>query len=97
LQPQLFFALTALALKVGQVISMADLAEDIQRVGRTLRKPVAPDARDLRYRILRSLRAGLAGHTRAAELDAVIENVSGFGLRLNCSAQVVRSRDEIIA
>jgi hypothetical protein len=40
---------------------------------------------------------GYAGHTRAAELDAVIENVSGFGLRLNCSAQVVRSRDEIIA
>ena len=94
LQPQLFLALTALALKAGEVVSMADLAEDIQQLGRLPRKPIAPDARDLRYRILRSLRAALAQHPKAPALDGTLENVSGFGLRLNATARVIRSRDE---
>jgi helicase len=92
LQPQLFHVLTALAARAGEVVSMVDLASDLQRLGGLPRKPVAPDARDLRYRLLRSLRAGLAEHPNGAALDRVVENVPGFGLRLNCTARVVGPR-----
>jgi helicase len=96
LPPQLFYALAALALQAGEVMSMADLAKEMQDLGRLPRKPVAPEARDLRYRLLRSLRSLLGTHPRQDEVDSLIENVSGFGLRLGCSAQVVRARDELI-
>ena len=95
-QPQLFFALAALADKAGEVVSMADLALAIQQLGGLPRKPVAPDARDLRYRLLRRLRVLLADHARTDDLESLIENVAGCGLRLNCAAQVLRSRDEIL-
>jgi helicase len=96
LQPQLFVALAALALRAGEIVSMADLAVLIQQLDGLPRKPVAPEARDLRYRLLRRLRSLLADHPRAGELEGVIENVSGAGLRLNCTSQVLRGRDEIL-
>jgi hypothetical protein len=96
LQPQLFVALTALALRAGEIVSMADLAVLIQQLDGLPKKPVAPDARDLRYRVLRRLRSLLAEHPRANDLDGIIENISGAGLRLNCTAQVLRARDEIL-
>jgi helicase len=95
LQPQLFYALAALALHANDVVSMAGLAEAIQQLGRLPRKPLAPDARDLRYRILRALRPHVACLPNAGNFDRLLENVPGFGLRLNCTAQVVRARDEL--
>lgn len=95
LQPQLFYALASLALHADAVVSMADLAEEIQRLGRLSRKPVAPDARDLRYRILRALRAGIGDHKKADRIEGLIENHHGCGLRLACTTQVLRARDEL--
>ncbi len=95
LQPQLFYALASLALHTDTVVSMADLAEEIQRLGRLSRKPVAPDARDLRYRILRALKAGIGDHKNAEKIEALIENHHGCGLRLSCTTQVLRARDEL--
>ena len=40
----------------------------------------APDARDLRYRILRALRPHVAGLPNAGNFDRLLENVPGFGL-----------------
>jgi helicase len=95
LQPQLFYALASLALHADAVVSMADLAEEIQRLGGLSRKPVAPDARDLRYRILRALRAGIGDHKNADKIEGLIENHHGCGLRLSCTTQVLRARDEL--
>ena len=86
----------ALALQAG-VVSVTNLAVEMQKLGGLPRRPVAPDARDLRYRILKALRSALADSPRLADLDTLIENVSGFGLRLRASAQVVRNRDELVA
>jgi helicase len=95
LQPQLFYALAALALRTDEVVSMADLAEEIQRLGRLSRKPVAPDARDLRYRILRALRSGIGDHPNADKVEGLIATHHGSGLQLTCSTQVLRARDEL--
>jgi hypothetical protein len=97
LQPQLFYALAALALHANDVVSMADLADGIRKLGRLPRKPIAPDARDLRYRILRALRPHVTTHPGKDGFDRLLENVSGFGLRLNCTAQVLRVRDDLVA
>lgn len=40
------------------------------------RKPVAPDARDLRYRILRAVRVGLGDHKNADKIDGLIETTT---------------------
>jgi hypothetical protein len=95
LQPQLFYALASLALHTDDVVSMADLAAEIQRLGRLSRKPVAPDARDLRYRILRALRAGIGDHPNADRIEGLIANHHGCGLQLTCTTQVLRARDEL--
>jgi hypothetical protein len=43
---------------------------------------VAPDAKDLRYKILRPIKKTLDGSSSAQELDRLVETVRG-GLRLN--------------
>ena len=95
LQPQLFFALAALALNANISVSMTTLAQAVQHLGRYPRKTIAPDARDLRYRILRTLRLHVRGHRNEWMLEGLLENVQGDALRLNCTAQVIRSSDEL--
>ncbi|HEY0715056.1 MAG TPA: hypothetical protein VGF45_20410, partial [Polyangia bacterium] len=89
LSPQLFLALAALGSEPGRVVAMADLAKAIHRLGRLSRKPVAPDPRDLRYRLLRSLRKALADTPYTEKLQNLVETVPGFGLRLTCTASVL--------
>jgi hypothetical protein len=95
LQRQLFFALTALALHAKEVVSMATLAATIHQLDRGSRSAVAPDARDLRYRMLRALRPHVERNGKAKSLDELLENIKGLGLRLNCTAQVIRAKDEL--
>jgi hypothetical protein len=83
LQPQLFRALAVLALHPGEPIGMARMAEEMFKLGGISRKPVAPEQRDLRYRIVRTLRGALTPHgVKAAEVEALVENLAGVGLRL---------------
>lgn len=88
LSPHLFFALIALGLEAGKVVPMAELAVAIQRVGQLARRPVAPDPRDLRYRLLRSLGKALEGDNKE-RLSALVETVPGFGLRLTGTVRVL--------
>jgi hypothetical protein len=94
LPPQLFFGLASLALHVDAVVSEAELAEDMKCLGGLPRRPTSPDARMLRYRLVRALRSALGNHPNAAKIEGLIETVQGLGLRLNCTAQVVRARSE---
>jgi helicase len=96
LQPQLFDSLTALALRPGEVVSMAEIADQLQRLGGLERRPVAPEAPDLRYRLLRSMRAVLKKHRKPHGLGDLVQTVARSGLRLNCTAEVMRNRDELV-
>jgi replicative superfamily II helicase len=91
LSPQLFLALAALAHRPGLVVSTSTLADMIQRLGHLSRKPVAPDPRDLRYRLLRSLRRALENERFQKELATLVETVPGAGLRLTCNAQLIHA------
>jgi DNA-binding winged helix-turn-helix (wHTH) protein len=90
LSPQLFLALAALAQSPGVVVSTTTLADMIQRLGHLSRKPVAPDPRDLRYRLLRSLRRALEDARLREKLANLVETVPGAGLRLTCNSRVIR-------
>jgi replicative superfamily II helicase len=83
LQPQLFSALTVLALSSGKLVTMAEMAEGIFALGGLPKKPVAPEQRDLRYRILRAFRHALEPYgVQGHEIEGLIESVTGVGLRL---------------
>jgi len=60
-----------------------ELVEEMAKLGGRRNRSRAPDARSLRYRILRPFRKTLAGKVEAAELDRLLEFVPGQGLRLN--------------
>ncbi|MDI7268379.1 MAG: hypothetical protein QME96_10325 [Myxococcota bacterium] len=92
LQRQPLLALAVLAGAPGKTLTMADLAEGMHRLGGLRRRPVAPDARDLRYKILRAFRKVFADTPDVRpEIERLIESVPGVGLRLNLpgSAHVV--------
>ena len=56
--------------------------------GGAKKKPVAPDARDLRYKLLRVFRKALAGVVEAGAIESLVESVPGIGLRLNVDGEV---------
>ncbi len=82
LQRQPLLALAVLAEHSGETVSMAELAEGMHRLGGLKKRPLTPDARDLRYKLLRPFKKTMkdAGE---GELDRLLESVPGVGLRLN--------------
>lgn len=91
LQRQPLLALAVLAGRPGEVMTMAELAEGMFKLGGLGKRPVAPDAKDLRYKLLRPFKKALNGSAVAGELDNLIESVPGVGLRLNCTTKVTSS------
>jgi hypothetical protein len=77
------FALAVLASRAGQVVTMPELAEGIRELGGVQKRVTAPDARDLRYKILRPFRKALAGVVDSKEIERLVESVDSSGMRLN--------------
>lgn len=92
LQRQPLLALAVLAERAGQTVTMADLAEGMFRLGGLRKRPVAPDARDLRYKLLRPFKKALDGAASVGELERLVESVPGVGLRLNVASCRVLGR-----
>ena len=90
LQRQPLLALAALASSPGQTVPAAELAEKMHALGALRRKPVAPDPRDLRYKMLRPFKRALGDIVPVEELNRLIESVPQVGLRLNISKNDVR-------
>jgi hypothetical protein len=88
LQRAPLLALAVLASKPGETLTMAELAKGMFALGALQKKPIAPDARDLRYKLLRVFRVALAGVVDAAEVERLVESVPGVGLRLNVEGEV---------
>ena len=88
IQRQPLLALAVLAEHAGQTITVSDLADEMRRVGHLARRLVAPEPRDLRYKLLAPFRHALKSTVSAAELDQLVESVSRNGLRLNVPGPV---------
>lgn len=93
LQRQPLLALAVLAGRVGETVSMAELADEMFRLGGLRKRPITPDARDLRYKLLRPFKRALSGKIPAEEIELLIESAPGVGLRLNLSgrAEILQS------
>lgn len=87
LQRQPLLALAVLAERTGQTVSMAELAEGMFRLGGLRKRPTSPDARDLRYKLLRPFKKAMSGTAAKGELDQLVESIPGVGLRLNLAGQ----------
>jgi len=83
IQRQPLLALAVLAGRPGEVLTMAELAEGMFSLGALRKKPVAPDARDLRYKLLRPFKKALRKGVAAEEIERLVESVPAVGLRLN--------------
>lgn len=83
LQRQPLLALAVLAGRPGETIAMADLADGMFRLGALQKRPIAPDPRDLRYKVLRPFKKALGTTFPREEIDQVVEAIRGVGLRLN--------------
>lgn len=57
---------------------MAELGDGMFELGGLRRRPIAPDARDLRYKLLRPFKKALHGAAPAAKLDRSVETVRGW-------------------
>jgi len=89
LQRQPLLALAVLASHPGEAVSLADLADEMRRVGGTSRRFLTPEARDLRYKLLAPFRHALRTTVPRAEIDHLVETVSmSNGLRLNAPGAV---------
>lgn len=88
LQRQPLLALAALASRPGEVVTMAELAKRMFALGGLRKKPVGPDARDLRYKLLRVFRKALATTAPREEIERLVESVPSVGLRLNVDGDV---------
>lgn len=56
-------------------------------LGALRKKPVAPDARDLRYKLLRVFRKALVGTVDALEIERLVESVPSIRMRLNVEGE----------
>jgi hypothetical protein len=94
LQRQPLLALAVLAERAGEVLTMAEVAEGMFKLGGLRKRPVAPDAKDLRYKLQRPFKRALAGTDLEAEVAHLFETMPGLGLRLNLGgmAQVIGGR-----
>jgi helicase len=89
LQRQSVLALAVLAARPGKVVTMSELAAGMQKLTRSPRRVVAPELREIRYKVIRPFRRALAGVVPANEIENLFENVPGTGLRLNASGAKV--------
>jgi hypothetical protein len=89
LQRQPLLALAVLAGRAGQVVTMAEIAEGMFKLGGLRKRPVAPDAKDLRYKLQRPFKRALAGTELEADVAQLFETLPGVGLRLNLGAAQV--------
>jgi helicase len=85
LQRPSVLALAALAGRPGKVVTMAELATEMQKLGRSSKRVVAPELREIRYKMIRPFRRALTGLVPANEIEDLFENIPGTGLRLNAS------------
>lgn len=94
LQPQPLLALAVLATRRGEVVTMSELAEGMCKLGGLKKRPVAPEPRDLRYKLLQPFKKALVRASKVPDLDHLVESVPGVGLRLNLAgeAQVVLAK-----
>ncbi len=76
LKRQALFALAYLASRPGSPVSDTELAEGMHALGLGAKRPVAPDLRDLRYKILRPIRTAV-GTSFTEEVDRLVVSVPG--------------------
>jgi len=88
IQRQPLLALVVLAGRPGQTIAVADLADEMRRVGEIGRRLVTPEPRDLRYKLLAPFRHALRSKVPANEIEHLVETVSRDGMRLNVPGPV---------
>jgi hypothetical protein len=91
LQKQPMLALAVLAKNAGKAVTMVDLAEGMHDLGGLRRKPVVPEAGEIRYRILKPFRSHVQGKNGITEqeIEGLIETIPSVGLRLNVSGRVI--------
>lgn len=91
IQKQPLLALAVLATKPRDVWTMAEIAEGMHKMGGLRSRPVAPDAKDLRYKLQLPFKKAFAGTPWETEVGRLFENLPGVGLRLNLEgpAQVI--------
>ena len=89
LQRQPLLAWAVLAARPGEAVSMAELAERMNDLGAFRKRPIAPEATEIRYRMLRPFKKALNGAVPAGEIGKLIDNIDGKALRLNLSAEDV--------
>jgi len=91
LQRQPLLALAVLAGRAGEVLTMAEVAEGMFKLGGLRKRPIAPDAKDLRYKLQRPFKRALTGTDLEADVAQLFETMPGLGLRLNLGgvAQVI--------
>lgn len=87
LQRQPLLYLAALATHARTTMSDADLASAVAEIGGRGKRPVAPDLKDLRYKIIRPFRLKLRDTPIAHAADDLVESTPG-GLRLNVGGAV---------
>jgi len=83
LQRQPLLALAVLAGRPGEVLTMAEVAEGMFKLGGLKKRPITPDGRDLRYKLLRPFKRALTGTDLEADVAQLFETLPGLGLRLN--------------
>ncbi len=83
IQRQPLLALAVLATRPREVLTMAEVAEGMHKLGGLRSRPVAPDAKDLRYKLQQPFRKAFAGSELEAEVAQLFETMHGLGLRLN--------------
>jgi DNA-binding response OmpR family regulator len=83
LQRQSVLALAVLAARPGKVVTMSELATEMQKLSGNGRRVVAPELREIRYKVIRPFRRALADVVPANEIEDLFENIPGTGLRLN--------------
>lgn len=83
IQWQPMLALAVLAQRAGEIVTMAEIADGMFKLGGLRKRPVTPDARDLRYKLQRPFVRAVAGSGFEEEIPQMFETVPGVGLRLN--------------
>lgn len=70
---------------------MPDLVAGMRRLGHANRRVVTPEPREIRYQVIKPFRRALAGIVADEEVDSLVENIPGVGLRLTVAggAQVI--------
>jgi hypothetical protein len=88
IQKQPLLALAVIATRPRDVWTMAEIAEGMHKIGGLRTRPVAPHAKDLRYKLQQPFKKVFAGTDFENEVAQLFENMPGVGLRLNIDGAV---------